>query len=51
MIKEEHKNSAKLPHCLALDNRKNLTLSGVSEVDSFDDKSNNRIYGCRGTYN
>lgn len=39
MTKEEHKNLAKLPHCLTLDNRKHLSLTGVSEVDSFDDKS------------
>jgi sporulation protein YabP len=39
MTMEERKSSAKLPHCLTLDNRKNLTMSGVSEVDSFDDRS------------
>lgn len=39
MTKEECRNTVKMPHCLTLDNRKNLTLSGVAEVDSFDDKS------------
>ncbi len=38
-MKEEHKTAPKLPHCLTLDNRKNLIVSGVTEVDSFDDKS------------
>ncbi len=39
MIKEESKNAVKIPHCLTLDNRKNLVMSGVVEVDSFDDQS------------
>lgn len=32
-------NNQKIPHTLSLDNRKALSLSGISEVDSFDDKS------------
>ncbi len=39
MIKEEIKNTKKLPHCLTLDNRKILSLSGIVEVGSFDDKT------------
>ena len=39
MTKDDEKSKIKLPHCLTLDNRKNLILSGVLEVDSFDDKS------------
>ena len=29
----------KMPHTLSLDNRKTLSLNGISEVDNFDDKS------------
>ncbi len=39
MIKEECVKSSKIPHCLALDNRKKLSVSGVSEIDSYDEKS------------
>lgn len=39
MIKEECIKSSKIPHCLTLDNRKKLSVSGVSEIDSYDDKS------------
>lgn len=39
MIKDESAKTAKIPHCLSLENRKELILSGVREVDSFDDRS------------
>ncbi len=39
MTNETSKNSAKIPHCLSLDNREKLMLTGISEVDNFDDKS------------
>lgn len=39
MTKEEYSKLSKIPHCLTLDNRKKLLVSGVSEIDSYDDKS------------
>lgn len=39
MTNETINNSQKMEHLLSLDNRKLLSLSGISEVDSFDDKS------------
>ncbi len=39
MVKEECVKSSKMPHCLALDNRKKLSVSGVYEIDSYDEKS------------
>ncbi len=39
MNNELSSNNQKIPHTLSLDNRKSLSLSGISEVDSFDDKS------------
>ena len=38
-IKQEAKNSNKFSNNLTLENRKFLILSGVTEVDNFDDKS------------
>ena len=38
-IKEEVKRSTKLSNNLTLENRKFLMVSGVTEVDNFDDKS------------
>ncbi len=35
----DEKNRAKLPHSLILENRKALTLTGVSDVDSFDEQA------------
>ena len=35
----EEKKTAKLPHTLILENRKALTVSGVSDVDSFDEQA------------
>ena len=37
MMTDERKVRAKLPHSLILDNRKALTATGVSNVDSFDE--------------
>ena len=39
MNSEKTNNMPKMQHMLNLDNRKLLSLSGISEVDSFDDKS------------
>ena len=39
MNSEKTNNMPKMQHTLGLDNRKLLSLSGISEVDSFDDKS------------
>lgn len=35
----EERKTAKVPHTLILENRKALTLTGVSDVDSFDDQA------------
>ena len=35
----DEKRTVKLPHSLILENRKALTLTGVSDVDSFDEQS------------
>lgn len=35
----EEKKTIKLPHNVILEERKNLTVSGVSDVDSFDDET------------
>ena len=35
----EEKKAAKLPHNLILENRKNLHLSGVEDVESFDEQT------------
>ncbi len=39
MMSCESKNSKTTPHQLTLDNRKLLILTGVAEVDSYDEKS------------
>ncbi len=36
---DQQTNANKMPHTLILDNRKILTLSGISNVDSFDEGS------------
>lgn len=35
----DDKRTVKLPHNLILEGRKKLTLTGVSDVDSFDDRT------------
>ena len=35
----EEKKTAKTPHSLILENRKSLTATGVSNVDSFDEQT------------
>lgn len=35
----EERSTVKLPHGLILENRKDLSLSGVLDVDSFDDQA------------
>lgn len=35
----EEKRPAKAPHSLILENRRNLTATGVSNVDSFDEQT------------
>ena len=35
----EEKKTAKLPHNIILENRKNLHISGVEDVDSFDEET------------
>ncbi len=35
----EEKNAAKLPHNLVLEDRQKLTVTGVTDVDSFDEES------------
>ena len=37
MAYEERKVSQTKPHCISLEDRKNLSLSGVERVDSFDE--------------
>ena len=36
---EEIRSAAAIPHTLTLENRENLRLSGVSDVDSFDEQT------------
>lgn len=37
MMIDERRNSVKAPHSLIMENRKSLTATGVSNVDSFDE--------------
>lgn len=39
MVLAEEKKTTKMPHSLILENRKNMTLTGVSDVDSFDEQA------------
>ena len=36
---EDKRNQVQLPHHLVLEDRRALTVSGVSDVDSFDDQT------------
>lgn len=45
IMKDEFKKSNKLVHNLTLEGRKNLMISGVTEVDNFDDKTISAITG------
>ena len=38
-LNEEVRRKNKMPHCMTLENRKSLIISGVREVEGFDDKS------------
>ena len=38
MINQEGRNSSSVPNIINLDCRRNLSVSGVKEVDSFDDR-------------
>ena len=35
----EEKKSIKIPHNIIMEDRKNLTISGVSDIDSFDEQT------------
>lgn len=39
MIPQEDKRTVRLPHNIIMENRKKLVISGVTQVDSFDDQS------------
>ena len=38
-LTEQSGQNSKMSHCLTLENRKNLVVSGVREVGGFDDKA------------
>ena len=39
MTIQETKNTQKNPHCVTMENRKNLILSGIKEVDNYDENT------------
>ena len=39
LIKAEEKRTVKMPHNVILEDRKSLMITGVSDVDSFDDQT------------
>lgn len=38
-MNDEKQNAVKIPHSLVLEDRRRLTVSGVSDVDSFDEQT------------
>lgn len=36
---QEQKRTIKMPHCVTIDDRKQMKLTGISEVDSFDEQT------------
>ena len=41
MATQEKNKTQKNPHCISLENRKNLILSGIKEVDNYDENTIN----------
>ncbi len=39
MVSTEDKGKAKIPHSVIIDERQKMTLTGVSDVDSFDEQT------------
>ena len=39
MALQENNKIQKNPHCISLENRKNLVLSGIKEVDNYDENT------------
>lgn len=40
-LQETKKTNPKNPHCISLENRENLVLSGIKEVDNYDENAIN----------
>lgn len=39
MNMNDDKNYPAIPHCVSMENRKRITLTGIKEVDSFDEQN------------
>ncbi len=39
MQQEEKRTTVKMPHNVIMEDRRNLTISGVSDIDSFDEQT------------